>query len=176
MKTKVSALKEDEDCHQRTCKYWRRGLCYRGESCEFAHKNDKNTEAVEKRECDKCGTECFQHFYCEFFGKTCCMKCTDEEAHDRNYTQNMKVISCKDIHKSIESESINETMSQSKTFQNEETCLCRKSNSASNIKCKECKQYFCEVCPTGPIDDTCLKCISKELGLVSSTPDKTRNN
>ena len=62
MKTKVSAPKE-------SVKIVTKEPVNIGESCEFDHKNDKNTEAVEKKECDKCGTECFQHFHCEFYGK-----------------------------------------------------------------------------------------------------------
>ena len=29
------------DRHQRTCKYWRGGSCYRGESCRFSHREIK---------------------------------------------------------------------------------------------------------------------------------------
>ena len=51
-----------------------------------------------------------------------------------------------------------------------ENCQCGKPNKSENFKCKDCEKYFCEKCPSGPIENNCLECIMVEAGIVSSTP------
>jgi hypothetical protein len=47
------------DRHQRICKYWKRGGCFRGETCEFSHRDTRNelkrnVRVLELTTCDNC--------------------------------------------------------------------------------------------------------------------------
>ena len=75
------------DRHQRICKYWKRGVCFRGDTCHFRHRNfdrkpikDNLTNKTMKT-CDRCRKTSQIFYYCEFCYHDFCLLCTNEAAH-----------------------------------------------------------------------------------------------
>ena len=54
----------------------------------------------------------------------------------------------------------------------EENCQCGKPYKDKNFKCNICRKYFCNRCPTGPVDNNCLECLLSESRPITSTPIK----
>ena len=63
--------------HPRPCRYFQRGNCYRGESCQYLHVSNLQT-------CENCNQQVLNRYFCEFCEKNFCSHCTVKEAHDRN--------------------------------------------------------------------------------------------
>ena len=178
------------DCssrHPKTCRYWKRGYCYRGDLCEFGH--DATEDAHNEKEnvkiinCDNCNEGKTHLYYCEFCSYNFCIKCTVEEAHDKSYPKSTKIAGCMQIHYpvtnvqhqlselNVNDEMVDNLIDMDNSIETE-NCQCGKPNKSENFKCKDCEKYFCEKCPSGPIENNCLECIMVEAGIVSSTPIK----
>ena len=105
------------DRHQRPCRYWRRGECYRGETCAFSHRLLRN----ELKKCDKCGKGNINLYYCNFCGKNFCCECTKEQAHDEEFAKFTEKIGCDEIHDTIpkdDASPVNEIELEKKKEQN----------------------------------------------------------
>ena len=63
--------------HPRPCRYFQRGDCYRGESCNYLHVSYHQTF-------DNCNQKVLNQYFCEFCEKNFCSYCTVKEALDRN--------------------------------------------------------------------------------------------
>ena len=164
--------------HLKTCKYWRRGHCYRGESCQFAHQNLKsssltNDQEVVEIDCEKCGKKSSMHYYCESWGKTFCSKCTVKQAHDELYSEQIPIMSCKDIHESVNYKENDNNSTKIEDVENcTQKCQCGKESNTDLFECEDCEQHFCDKCSMYPLmgQPKCLKCMVSEI--VTSTPDK----
>ena len=91
------------DRHQRICKYWTRGVCYRGDSCHFRHRIfdqkpiEDNMTIKNIKTCDRCRKTSQQSYYCEFCYHDFCSLCTNEAAHTNDFVD--KFLRCEKIHK-----------------------------------------------------------------------------
>ena len=92
------------DRHQRTCRYWKRGICYRCESCEFSH--------IELKRCHKCWKAEVNLYYCDFCGNDFCSNCTIQQAYEENYKKITDILGCDQImrnrHNNLEDEIIDD--------------------------------------------------------------------
>ena len=80
--------------HPRICKYWSRGHCYRGEQCAFSHRQlvnkPKDIIDVDVQTCENCEETGSLMYFCEFCRKDFYLKCTKEEAHEKDYAKKQK--------------------------------------------------------------------------------------
>ena len=54
------------------------------------------------------------------------------------------------------------------------TCQCGKQVKTETFKCEKCEIFYCNSCPTGPIEDNsqCLPCLFTDYSILTSTPEK----
>ena len=145
----------------------------------------------------RCDSRTSQLYFCEFCENDFCCECTIKEAHDYNINE-MDMISCKQMHESIANDKereVDENREDGKDMimeMSEENhdhtdkekvveisngyCECGSQTDGNNFQCKECKKYFCEICPAGPLkldnQTNCLECIDIDNKIYASTPKK----
>ena len=101
-----------------------------------------------------------------------CVKCTIEKVHNAHYNSETYIVRCEQIHKfpnnddlsafntdNIENTEKDDTNSQMvvENSVEEEMCQCVKLNKDGNFKCNICGKYFCNLCPTGPVENNCVE-------------------
>ena len=158
------------DRHQKTCKYWKAGHCYRGESCQFSHRDTKHEFL---NYCEKCKNPAINLYYCDFCGKSFCSECTVKEAHDKNYIVE-EIKGCKQIHENeikdnpeladeleMSTDEKDDEYQTNENINNDETCECDRKKEIT-FKCKDCGKSFCEECPKRPINKICIPCMMHE--------------
>lgn len=167
------------DRHQRPCRYWRRGECFRGETCEFSHRLIRNELYLqEHKKCDKCDNVNINLYYCNFCGKNFCCECTKEQAHDEQFTKFTEIVDCEQLHDTITKEDYSpdqEIALEKEKVEQSLYCDCGKSCSEDTFKCEECRKFFCRSCPAGPIENElqCIKCMFDDEMMITSTPNNS---
>ena len=115
-------------------------------------------------------------YFCEFCRKDFCLKCTKEEAHEKDYAKNKNIIDYIQIHNDKTNEQNESKEEESEMLIDEDklneiqNCDCGKPNKEGNFECFNCGKVFCEACPNRPLEDNCLECLIVDSRPRSSTP------
>ena len=175
--------------HPKTCKYWLKNNCYRGESCVYSHIKTETDDDIEKMDinsvdtcnlennCDRCSQKTKRHYYCEYCKRDFCSACIIKDVPKIEGIEINDLAGCNLIHEPVENpiEIVNEDTGKT-------TCKCGQSSNEI-FKCEECKISFCFSCPSGPIKGLneslhCLECLLSETEsfsvteIITSTPKK----
>ena len=91
---------------------------------------------------------------------------------------------CEQIHQSTDNDQHNkEYLNKTNDYNDDEhdneenvhvdkNCQCEKSRKQIIFECIDCRNAFCEDCPTGPVGSHCIECMLIETRPLSSTPVK----